>query len=172
MDTEQKFLDQISSVVEKTNFLEIKLEMILYAVLRPATSDYGHVLEKALHNTVISLGGKLHLIRAILEYWSWNDLQKKMGTLDDVLRIRNAFAHTSVARRQFIVELNPQTGSQTKISNQMVVESKNGRKLERIERGAAFQRFNKAYDSSIALISEIEARVKQSIAQQAAVADR
>lgn len=99
MDTDQKYLDQISTVIKKTNDLEIELEMILYTVLRPVTADYGHVLERAFHNTVISLGAKLNLIRAILDYWSWHDLQKKMGKLDDVIRIRNAFAHTSTARR-------------------------------------------------------------------------
>jgi len=165
METDPKFLDQIATVIEKTNYLEIKLEMILYTVLRPVSPDYGHVLERALHNTLISLGGKLHLIRAILDYWSWDDLQKKMGTLDDVTRIRNAFAHTSTARRQFRVEMDRETGCQTEISNQMIVESRNGRKLERIERGKAFQRFNKAYTSSIDLVSEIETRVKKSIAQ-------
>lgn len=164
MEVDPKYLDQICIVIEKTNYLEMRLEMILHTVLCPVNPDYGHVLERALHNTVISLGGKLHLIRAILDYWSWDDLQKKMGTLDDVVRIRNAFAHTSTARRQFRLEMDRGTGYQAEIRNQMIVESRNGRRLERIEREEAFQRFNKAYNSSIDLVSEIEDRVKNSIA--------
>jgi len=161
MESDSKVQEQIALVIDQANHLEWRLSMLLSIVLRPVNSDYGHVLEKAMHNTVISFGSKLLLVRSILDYWSWDDLQKKVGAIDDVIRMRNAFAHTSTAKRQLHVDKR----NHTVIANEMIVESKNGRKLEVIERTKAFNRFKKAYKSSLQVLSEIENRIENEIPQ-------
>lgn len=164
MEADSKIKDQIATVIDHANNLELRLTLILRKVLRPVNSNYGHVLERALHNTVMPFGAKLLLVKSILDYWHWDDLQKKIGTIDDVLRIRNAFAHTSTAQRVLIVdEMN-----HSLIANEMIVESKkNSITLERIERSKAFERFEKAYKKSLQVLSDIESKIKSTIVQSA-----
>ena len=160
MESDSKIKDQIATIIDQSNYLELRLSMILATVLRPVNSDYSHILEKALHNTIMPFGEKLLLVKSILDYWGSDDFQKKIGVLDDVLRMRNAFAHTSTAKRQLCVN----KGNHTVIANEMIVESKNGRKLERIERSKAFNRFQKAYKKSLQVLSDIENKIKKTIA--------
>ena len=145
--------------------------LVLRKCIRPVTDDYGFLVETALHNSIISFGAKVLLIKWILDHWGWDDLQKQTGKFDDVLRMRNAFAHTPTARRQLLVKVDGNGNSGEVLGSQLVVESKEGKRLENIERNQAFSRFRNAYDSSITLLEKIEARISKSIAKQDASAD-
>ncbi|MEA3437882.1 MAG: hypothetical protein U9R43_15565 [Thermodesulfobacteriota bacterium] len=152
--------EHIAKVIDEANYLEMRIGHLLSHCIRPVNSEYGFLVDTALHNTVMSFGAKVLLLKRILDYWSWDDLQKHSGRFDDVLRMRNAFAHTPTARRQLVVDAN----DGTVIDNEMIVETKEGRRLENIERGSAFARFRKAYNSSLELFEQIDARVKETIA--------
>lgn len=166
MNNDEDILRQIATAVDQANKIEMRVSFLLSLCLRPATPDYGFLLETAMHNTILSFGAKTLLIKRIIDYWGWDDLQKKTGVFDDVLRMRNAFAHTPTTRRQLLVYHDEGTGQNTVVGNEMIVESKEGRKLENIERSKAFDRFNKAHRSSIVLLTQIEKRIKQTLAQQ------
>ena len=153
--------EQIAIVVDEANYLEMRIGLLLSLCIRPVNRGYGFLVETAFHNTVMSFGAKVLLLKRILDYWNWDDLQKHSGRFDDVLRMRNAFAHTPTARRQLVVD----AADGTVLGNEMIVETKEGRRLESIERGSAFDRFRKAYKSSLDLLEQIEARVKETIAQ-------
>ena len=153
--------EHIAIVIDEANYLEMRIGILLSRCIRPVNKEYGFLVETALHNTVMSFGAKVLLLKRILDYWSWDDLQKHSGRFDDVLRMRNAFAHTATARRQLVVDVS----DGTLLGNEMLVETKEGRRLESIERGSAFERFRKAYDSALELLEQIEARVKDTIAQ-------
>ena len=153
--------EHIAIVIDEANYLEMRIGLLLSRSIRPVNKEYCFLVETALHNTVMSFGAKILLLKRILDYWSWDDLQKHSGRFDDVLRMRNAFAHTPTARRQLVVDVS----DGTVLGNEMIVETKEGRRLESIERGSAFDRFRKAYESSLALLEQIETRVKDTIAQ-------
>jgi hypothetical protein len=153
--------EHIATVIDQANYLEMRIGLLLFLCIRPVNKAYGFLVETALHNTVMSFGAKVLLLKRILDYWRWDDLQKRSGTFDDVLRMRNAFAHTPTARRQLVVDVS----NGTVLGNEMIVETKEGRRLESIERGSAFERFRKAYESSLELLEKIEERVKDTIAQ-------
>lgn len=159
---------QIATVVDKANYLEIRVGLLLRQCIRPVNSEYGFLIETAFHNTVISFGAKVLLLKRILDYWKWKDLQKHSSRFDDVLRIRNAFAHTCTAQGQLEVD----TRDGTLLGDEMIIETKKGRSLERIERNSAFISFNQAYELSLELLEQIEARVKETITQQDSRADR
>lgn len=151
----------------KAIYLEMRIGHLFLHCIRPVNSEYGFLVETALNNTIISFGAKVFLLKRILDYWNWEDLQKHSGRFDDVLRIRNAFAHTPSARRQLKVDAS----DGTVLGNEMIVETKKGRRLEGIERSSAFSQFMKAYNSSLELLEQIEERVKETIAQQRVPAD-
>jgi hypothetical protein len=153
--------DHIAKVIDEANYLEMRVGLLLSQCIRPVNRQYGFLVETALHNTVISFGAKVLLIKRILDYWNWDDLQKHSGRFDDVLRMRNAFAHTPTARRQLVVDAT----DGTVLGNEMIVETKEGRRLESIERRTAFARFRKAFKSSLELLEQIEIRIKDTIAQ-------
>lgn len=162
MDNSLSTKEQVAAVVDDANNLEMRIGHLLSQCIRPVNSEYGFLVETALHNTVMSFGAKVLLVKRILDYWGWDDLQKHTGRFDDVLRMRNAFAHTPTARRQLLVH----AADGTVLGSEMIIESKEGRRLESIERGKAFHRFKKAYESSMELLEQIETRIKEGIAQQ------
>jgi hypothetical protein len=167
MSTDNETIKQIAEVIDEANYLEMRMGLILSKCICPVTNDYGFLVETVIHNSIISFGAKVLLIKRILDYWGWSDLQKQTGKFDDVLRMRNAFAHTPTDRRVLLV--NKDNGEV--LGSQLIVESKEGRRLENIERKEAFDRFKKAFNSSISLFEEIEAKILQTIAQPGASAD-
>jgi hypothetical protein len=174
MEMNETVRNQIADVVEAANDLEMRIGHLLRLCMKPVSSDYGFLLETTLHNTILSFGAKVLLVKRILEYWGWDDLQKKCGRLDDVLRMRNAFAHTPTAHCALVAAPmeNPSELADDGegpvyeiIGNQMMVEAKEGRKLEMIDRDQAFERFKKAHKGACELVAEIKEKVKQTIAQ-------
>lgn len=161
MDKDIETKELIAKVVDDANFLEMRIGHLLSLCIRPINSQYGFLIETALHNTVMSFGAKVFLLKRILDYWRWDDLQKHSGRFDDVLRMRNAFAHTPTARRNLLIDEN----NGTVLGSEMIVETREGRRLESIERGKAFERFTKAYESSLELLEQIDKRVRETIAQ-------
>jgi hypothetical protein len=159
--------EHIAKVVDEANYLKMRIGHLLSQCIRPVNREYGFLVETVLNNTVMSFGAKVFLLNRILDYWRWYDLQKHSGSFDDVLRMRNVFAHTPTARRQLVVDAT----DETVLCDEMIVETKEGRRLESIERGSAFARFEKAYKSSIELLEQIEARVKKTVVQQPPACD-
>lgn len=57
---------QIATVVDKANYLEIRIGLLLRQCIRPVNREYGFLVETAFHNTVMPFGAKVLLLKRIL----------------------------------------------------------------------------------------------------------
>ena len=163
--TESEALEQIAQVVEKANDLEMRMGMVLSQCLLPATSDYGFLRELILHNTVVDFGRKIQLIERILDYWSWTDLKKRMGPFREIMKLRNAFAHTPLAQRQLLVYFPPGAEYGTPMGSEFIVHKKNPISWDNVERQEAFKSFLEVHQKCTQLVADISEEIRKTIAQ-------
>lgn len=156
-------LDQIAQVIEKANDLEMRMGMLLSQCILPATADYGFLQELILHNTVVEFGRKVQLIERILDYWTWTHLKKRMGPFKEIMKLRNAFAHTPLAQRQLLVHVSPGEEVGTAVGSEFIVHKKTPVAWENVERQEAFQSFLEAHGKCTQLVAVISEEVRKSI---------
>lgn len=172
---ESEALDQIAQVVEKANDLEMRMGLLLSQCLLPATSDYGFLQELILHNTVLDFGRKVQLIERILDFWNWTDLKKRLGPFKELMKLRNAFAHTPLTQRQLLVYFPPGAEYATPLGSEFVVHKKNPVSWDNVERQEAFKSFLEVHGRCVGIVAEISEEirktiVKHSVAERSAIA--
>lgn len=116
-----------------------------------------------LHNTILSFGAKVQLVERILEYWAWQDLREHIGRFKELMKIRNAFAHTPTAKGELLVDFAPDEEFGTPLGSKFVVEKKTTTSWVNIERGKAFTVFKELHQKCSELLSEIDTKVEESI---------
>jgi len=144
-------------VIDMTNEVEDKISDILSRLLIPVTNDYGFLKEVILHNTCISLGQKVRIIKRISEYWGWRDIE--FGHFNALLDLRNAFAHTSTNRFQLVIWKDSTTGMASSMGSEMVVERKHKSHWREQERGEAFDEFKELHAKCMNSLSELFNRI-------------
>jgi len=162
---EQIALSQVSWVIDKFNNLEMRVSMTLTKCLVPVNSEYGFLQELVFHNTILSFGAKVQLIERILDYWSWKDLRKQTGKFKELMKIRNAFAHTSTAKRQLLIYYPPDDEFGTPFGSEFIVEKKSA-SWKNVERSEAFNAFKELYEKCFDLLNEIHKKIEENLAQQ------
>jgi len=167
MMTEDEARKQIAEVIERFNGLELRIADALRRCLTPTTSEYGFLRDLILHNTLLSFGAKVQLLDRILDYWSWDDLRKHTGRLKELTKLRNAFAHTSTAKRQLLVYMPPDGDFGSPMGSEFVVEKKTPTSWENVERQEAFDAFLSLHEKCEDLVKQIDTKVEESIAQSA-----
>jgi hypothetical protein len=163
--TDEEALQQTAEVIEKTNDLEMRMALVLSKCLLPVTLDYGFLLELILHNTLVSFSAKVQLIERILDYWSWDDLKKKIGLFREIMKLRNAFAHTPLAKRQLLVHFLPDSEYGNPIGSQYVVEKRVSTSWENLEREETFRSFVGLHSKCIEIVKAIAERIEKTISQ-------
>ncbi|MBE9572266.1 MAG: hypothetical protein IMF11_16690 [Proteobacteria bacterium] len=163
---EQRVLSQVSEVIDTFNNLEMQVSMTLAKCLVPVNSEYGFLQELVFHNTILSFGAKVQLIERILEYWSWKDLRKQTGKFKELMKIRNAFAHTPTAKRQLLIYYSPDNEFGTPLGSEFVVEKKSASSWENVERSEAFNAFKELYKKCFDILNEIYKKIEENLAQQ------
>lgn len=163
--TEEDTLQQSAEVIEKTNDLEMLIALILSKCLLPVTPDYGFLQELILHNTLVSFSAKVQLIERILDYWSWDDLKKKLGPFREIMKLRNVFAHTPLAKRQLLVQFLPDAEFGTPIGSQFVVEKRTSSSWANLEREDAFRSFIDLHFKCTETVKAVAGRIEKTIAQ-------
>lgn len=108
-------------------------------VLFTPREEYGFLKNVIFHNTCINFGLKVRLLTHIAETRKWNEI--KMGHFNDLIALRNAFAHTSTDKYQILVSTDPETNKVVSFERQMLVERKLNNSWESIDRDKAFSRF-------------------------------
>ena len=162
---EERVLSQVSEVIDIFNDLEMRISMTLAQSLVPANSEYGFLQELVFHNTIISFGAKVQLIERILDYWSWKDLRKQTGKFKELMKIRNAFAHTPTAKRQLLIYSPSDNEFGTPIGSEFVVEKKSASSWVIVERSEAFNAFNELYEKCSDLLNKIHKKIEENLAQ-------
>jgi hypothetical protein len=169
--TEDEARKQIAEVIERFNGLELRIADVLSRCVTPVTSDYGFLRELIFHNTLLSFGAKVQLLDRILDYWSWDDL-KHTGMLKELMKLRNAFAHTPTAKQQLLVYFAPDAEYGVPMGSEFIIEKKTSTSWENVEREKAFSDFLTLYKKCQELVEQINNKVKESIAQQQNLPDK
>ena len=165
---EQQMVQQIAEVVEKFNDLEMHIGLTLSKCIAPATQDYGFLRELIFHNTIIGFAAKVQLLERILKYWSWSDLLKHTGRFKELMKLRNAFAHTPTAKRQLLVYFPPDAEFGTPLGSESIIEKKTPTSWENIERSEAFSAFIELHQKCADLLAKIDEKVKESLTESSA----
>ena len=156
----RKVADQIATVIDRTNYLEYLMSGILGKCLSPANPHYEYLLERVLHNSVTSFGAKVTVLMALLEKNRWKDLHKCAGIIHEVLRLRNAFAHTPTNLRRIMSIIYPD-GTSKVVSSQMIIESKSSNTLKSITRAEGVIQFNHAYEKAKMVLEDIIRKIEE-----------
>ena len=154
----RRIADQIATVIDKTNYLELLITAIFEKCLLPANERYTFLLTRILHNSVTSFGAKVAVLMVMLEFEKWKDLQKRAAVLHEVLRFRNAFAHTPTNLRRVVTATWADNPPEI-ISSQMIIESKVGNTLKSITRAEGFSQFSAAYEKALKVLDDITNKV-------------
>lgn len=160
--TEDEARKQIAEVIERFNGLELRIAAVLSSCITPATSDYGFLTELIFHNTLLSFGAKVQLLDRILDYWSWDNL-KHTGRLKELMKLRNAFAHTPTEKRQLLVYFAPDAEYGEPMGSEFIIEKKTPTSWENVEREKAFSDFLSLHDKCLKLVEQINDKVKESV---------
>jgi hypothetical protein len=140
--TNMNMNEQIADVIDKTNRLEDTLSLILRTIVEPHPKY--HFLNAVLfHNTCVNFGLKVRLLKYVAEMREWKDL--KFVYLDELMSIRNAFAHTSTDSNQFLITRD-KAKQQTTIEHQMIIEKKLRNSWETLDRDKAYAMFCDIHD--------------------------
>lgn len=137
-----KSKEQIATVIDLTNQLEDTMEMIFGSLVTPH-EKYRFLRDAIFHNTCISFGMKVRLLKIIADTMKWKAIN--LGPFDDLLALRNAFAHTSTDKKQFTIFLDQSTNKPTKFAQEMVIEKKHKNSWEPIDRDMAYDKFNELH---------------------------
>lgn len=93
-DLERKeYNNDLADVVIKTNEIETLLENLILSELQPNQSNYDFMKNVLFNSAHLSLYAKLKLAESISKKNNWKNLD--LSKIHTLLRIRNAFAHTS-----------------------------------------------------------------------------
>jgi hypothetical protein len=95
-------------------------------------------------------------------------LKKRTGPLKEIMKIRNAFAHTSLAQRQLLVYFPTGTEYGTPFGSEFIVHKKNTVSWDNVERQEAFKSFLEVHGKCTALMAEISEEIRKTIAQHPA----
>lgn len=163
---------QIADVIEHFNDLEMRIAMTLRKCLLPVTSDYGFLQELLFHNTILSFSAKVQLLERILDYWSWRDLKSHIGRFKELMKLRNAFAHTPTVKRELLVYFPPDEEFAVPLGSHMVVEKKTSTSWDNIPRDKAFKIYTELHQKCAELLIEIDGKITETVAQQPAPGDK
>lgn len=161
--------DQIATVIDLMNQLEVHINMALSQCLVPVSPEYGFLRETLFHNLCLGFGAKVRLLQRILDYWDWKDI--KLDKFHKLMGLRNAFAHTPTTKRVLLVGVDPDTGEHHALGSQLVVDRKYKTYWQEVQRSEALQDFQAAYGGCIAIVEEIANRIEKTIAQPVALPD-
>lgn len=155
--------DQIATVIDHTNQLEVQMNLALSQCIVPVSTEYGFLRETLFHNLCLGFGAKVRLLQRILDYWGWKEI--KLNAFHKLMDLRNAFAHTPTTKRVLLVGVDPETGEHHPLGSQMVVDRKHKTYWHEVKRGEAFQDFLESHETCLTIVKEIAQRIKETIAQ-------
>ena len=167
---DQKTKDQLVAVIEATNILEEQAGAVVRKLcLPPPAPDNSqlHILfHRLLHNTILSLGAKVTFIKGVvIDHFRWKDLKRKVGVLDEVLRLRNAFAHTPTSRKAVVsgpITVPGPAGVRQSVgivAEHLLVETRQHGSVKYLLRDEAFKEFQEKVNMASILLIEICHRV-------------
>ncbi len=155
--------EQIASVIDLTNQLEVQINLALSECIVPVSGEYGFLRETLFHNLCLGFGAKVRLLQRILDYWNWKDT--KIDDFHKLMQLRNAFAHTPTTKRALIVVVDAETGEHHPQGSQLVVDRKYKTYWQEMERNEAFHDFLETYQSCDTIVKNITRKIKKTIPQ-------
>jgi hypothetical protein len=153
--------DQIATVIDQTNQLEVQMNLALSQCIVPVSTEYGFLRETLFHNLCLGFGAKVRLLQRILDYWDWKDI--KLNAFHRLMDLRNAFAHTPTTKRVLMVNIDPESGEYHPLGSQLVVDRKHKTYWQEVERSEAFQDFIESYKVCCSIVEQISERIKESL---------
>ncbi len=155
--------EQIATVIDFTNQLEVKINLALSECIVPVSAEYGFLRETLFHNLCLGFGAKVRLLQRILDYWSWKKV--KLDNFHKLMQLRNAFAHTPTTKRVLLVDVDPETGEHHALGSKLVVDQKYKTYWKEVDRAEAFQDFLEIHKSCVTIVEDIARRIKETITQ-------
>ena len=156
-------MEQIATVIDLTNQLEVKINLALSECIVPVSAEYGFLRETLFHNLCLGFGAKVRLLQRILDYWSWKET--KLDDFHKLMQLRNAFAHTPTTKRVLLVGVNPETGEHHPLESKLVVDWKYKTYWQEVDRAEAFQDFLETNQSCVTTVEDIARRIRETITQ-------
>jgi hypothetical protein len=156
--------EQIASVIDLTNQLEVQINLALSECIVPVSTEYGFLRETLFHNLCLGFGAKVRLLQRIIDYWNWKET--KLDDFHKLMQLRNAFAHTPTTKRVLLVSADPETGEHHPLASQLVVDRKYKTHWQEMERAEAFQDFLAAHQSCDTIVKDLTRRIRETIAEQ------
>lgn len=158
--------EQIAAVINMANQIELSMKLILGTCLSPTLPDFGFLRELILHNTVTSFSAKHKMLTQLCAYFGWKEEKKSLSDLHDLMRLRNAFAHTPTNSRMLEVLQEDESTPGIVIGNYMVIESvTTAGEVQRIKRSEAFESFKTIHGKIVTLLDTLRKKVEARIAQ-------
>jgi hypothetical protein len=128
----------VAKVIDRTDIIENIIDQIITTFVSPRIEIYTFFRIVVLNQSIISLGGKVKLVKLIAKDIGFN-LEEQ--PLHMILKYRNAFAHHSLqSHPTLIVGKIPE---EDKSDYQLVVMTNS--KVERESRQSALKKFNENY---------------------------
>jgi hypothetical protein len=134
-------------IIKKTNLIEQKLMHIILKYLDVQGSERGRFLKDILlNNGLINLSAKVKAYRYLNELQAdWPSLEgAQWNYFSTIMSIRNAFAHSPLNTRAFVISTNEDGETET-LTNYVMYESVSGSgQLQRKSIEVAFREFEEA----------------------------
>jgi putative restriction endonuclease len=156
--------EQIASVIDLTNQLEVQINLALSECILPVSTEYGFLRETLFHNLCLGFGAKVRLLQRILDYWNWKET--KLDDFHKLMQLRNAFAHTPTTKRVLLVGVDDETVEHHPLGSQLVVDRKYKTYWQEVERGKAFQDFFDSNEACLSIVKEIAQRIKTTLRRE------